>query len=95
MSTALFIWFRVPRAHEVAAVAAVRGLQAQWITQGLQCELLRRTDGAEDEVTLMEIYRATAGVDADWQARIEAEAGPRLAPWLRGPRHVEVFEACA
>ena len=32
---------------------------------------------------------------AQWQARIEDEAGVRLAPWLNGPRHVEVFEPCA
>jgi hypothetical protein len=40
----------------------------------------------------MEVYR---GVGAESLHRIEHEATARLAPWLVGPRHVEVFEPCA
>ena len=93
--SALFVWFRVASEHEAAVVKAVRELHARWAAQGLQCELLRRTHDEAAEVTLMEIYRAADGVDAQWQSRIEDEAGARLAPWLSGPRHVEVFEPCA
>jgi Domain of unknown function (DUF4936) len=89
----LFIWFRVGREHEVAAIAALRELQAQW--SGLQCELLRRADEPGGQVTLMEVYRHACGVTADWQQRIEREAQARLAPWLIGERHTEVFEPCA
>jgi Domain of unknown function (DUF4936) len=92
---ALFVWFRVAREHEAAVVSAVHELQARWSAQGLQCELLRRADDAPDEITLMEVYRAAGGVDATWQARIEDEAGACLAPWLAGPRHIEMFEPCA
>jgi hypothetical protein len=46
-------------------------------------------------VTLMETYRRAAGFDAPARWRIEDLAGAALAPWLIGPRHLEVFEPCA
>jgi hypothetical protein len=58
----------------------------------MQCELLRRCD---ESGTLMEIYRMHGGVGATWQQRIEVEARARLAPWLQGDRHIEVFGPCA
>ena len=91
----LYVYFRVLREHESAAVAAVRALHAQW-RGALDCELLRRADdGTGPHVTLMEIYRAHGGVADESQARIEREAARHLAPWLVGARHVEVFEPCA
>ncbi len=95
MTRALFVWFRVAPEHEVAAVAALGELHAQWVLQGLRCELLRRAEDKAAVVTLMETYRAADGVDASWQERIQREANAGLAPWLIGPRHIEVFEACA
>ncbi len=93
----LYIYFRVRRDSEAVVVASVRELQAAWQSAmpGLQCELLRRADEGGDDVTLMETYRCTAGISAQWQQRIEREATQRLAPWLIGERHVELFEPCA
>jgi hypothetical protein len=92
----LYVYFRVAREHEQAAVAAVRAMQAQWRDR-LGCELLRRTGetDADPLLTLMEVYRQPGGVTMDTQACIEREAALRLAPWLVGARHVEVFEPCA
>lgn len=90
----LFLYFRVAREHEPAAVAALRRLHAEWSGM-LECELLRRADDGAGSVTLMEVYRRAGGVSADLQATIEREAAQRVAPWLVGPRHVEVFEPCA
>ena len=92
----LYVYFRVAREHEEAAAAAVRAMQAHW--RGLLgCELLRRAGEADADalVTLMEVYCQPGGVTMDAQARIEREAALRLAPWLVGERHVEVFEPCA
>lgn len=93
----LFIWFRVASEHEPALVEAVRALQATWAAEceGLGCELQRRCDEPDGQVTLMEVYRHPRGVAFEWQQRIEREAATRLAPWIQGPRHVEAFEPCA
>jgi hypothetical protein len=93
----LFIYFRVRRESESAVVSAVRALQASWqlVMPGLICELLRRADEGGEVVTLMETYSCADGVHAQWQQRIELEAAQRLAPWLIGERHVELFEPCA
>jgi Domain of unknown function (DUF4936) len=95
-SRRLYIYFRVERESEAAAVAALRELHAAWqvAMPGLRCELLRRVDQSGD-VTLMETHVGAQGVGAEWQKRIEHEAGARLQPWLVGERHVEVFEPCA
>ena len=88
----MFVWYRVPREREGAVVAAMRAMHSQWRDRwpGLQCELLRRDDVADAEVTLMEVYRHADGIASEWQACIEAEAGAVVAS-----RHVEVFEPCA
>lgn len=96
-ASGLFIYYRVRREHLADAVAAMQALQAGWRTQDptLRCELLRRTDEAGTDVTLMETYRRAGGFDAAERRRIEDAAVAALAPWLTGPRHVEVFEPCA
>jgi hypothetical protein len=86
-----YIYFRVSRADEAEAVAALRDMQAQWADE-LGCELLRRADEHGQTLTLMEIYR---GVTAEQQRRIEHAASTRLAHLLIGARHTEVFEPCA
>jgi hypothetical protein len=86
-----YVYFRVARADEAAAVAALRGMQARR-AGGVACEVLRRADEPGDTVTLMEVYR---GVTPEMQQRIESENASLLAPWLVGQRHVEVFEPCA
>jgi hypothetical protein len=86
-----YIYFRVARSDEAAAVAAVRDVQAR-CGVGIDCDVLRRADESGDRVTLMEVYR---GLSAEAQQHIEREAAARLAPWVIGARHVEVFEPCA
>jgi Domain of unknown function (DUF4936) len=95
-SRRLFIYFRVRRESQAGVVAAVRELHATWqsVMPGLHCELLQRVDDSVD-LTLMETYGCADGVSAAWQERIERDAVGRLANWLVGPRHVEVFEPCA
>jgi quinol monooxygenase YgiN len=95
-SPRLYIYFRVKRESEAAAVQALRELHAAWQVPmpGLRCELMRRADQSA-EVTLMEAYRCNDGVSAEWQQRIEREATACLEAWLIGQRHVEVFEPCA
>ena len=42
----------------------------------------------------METYASPGGIDAVMQSRIETQARA-LLPMLDGPRHTEVFTACA
>lgn len=95
MTRSLFIYFRVARESEAAAVHAVRELQQAWqaTMPGLRCDVLRRADEDGDVVTLMETY--SGGINTAWQEHIERDAGERLAPLLIGKRHVEVFTPCA
>ena len=93
----LYVYYRVPDDAAAAAareVAAVQDeLRAAW--PGLEARLLRRPDSSGGQQTWMETYaRAPAGVDAAVQADIEARAA-RLLTHVAGPRHVEVFLACA
>lgn len=102
----IFVYYRVAPDAEAAAVAAVQRAQAELRRrfEGLATELLRRpADPAAPvpgPVTLMETYAMdvrlrAAGVDEPLQAMIEKMLQPVLAGVLAGPRHVEVFEACA
>lgn len=97
----VYVYYRVQAADLVDAVQAARALQAQLRDRwpGLQAELLARPEaGSDDARTLMEVYALDAepgGLDAPRQAAIEAAAAQALAPWLQGPRHVEVFTPCA
>jgi hypothetical protein len=86
-----YIYFRVARTDEAAAVAALREVQVRH-GGGVDCEVLRRADEPGGTVTLMEVYR---GLSVEAQRRIDREVSARLAPWLVGARHVEVFEPCA
>jgi Domain of unknown function (DUF4936) len=94
----LFVYYRVERSLEAAAINAVRQLQQQLRAQhsGLSATLMRRQDAVDGASTLMEIYAAQdAGIDNDLQHRIEAAAARALAGIETGARHVEAFEACA
>jgi hypothetical protein len=96
----VFIYYRV-RLEDLPAVrAAVDALHRRWREQhdGLACRLLRREaepDPGTRVVTLMEVYKAPRGVPLEWLTAIEATASAALAPWLVGPRQVEVFGPCA
>ena len=90
----LYVYWKVARTDQVAALAQVRAMQAELRSEqpGLQARVLRRADGGTGPlVTLMEVYTAAPGIDAALQARIGALAAERLTRWCVGERHVEVF----
>ena len=95
----LFVYYRVAAPDLDACVRTVRTLQAGLAQShpGLCGALLQRpeADPATGQRTLMEIYESPGGIDAALQAQIAQAADALLAPWFIGPRHVEVFEACA
>lgn len=92
----LFIYYRVASVDAVAAGPAVQHLQSRLCRTwpGLQAQWFRRPEEKDGMQTWMEIYARPGGITAEVQAHIEEEARV-LAPWCRGPRHVEVFVPCA
>ena len=97
----LFIYYRVYVADAAVARAAVLGFQTRLQASHPQliARLLRRSEEIDGRQTWMEIYstdpmREPAGVSDDMQSDIEAQARA-LLPLLDGPRHTEVFIACA
>ena len=92
----LFIYYRVRAADAHAAQAAVSQLHTQlrgWYPR-LNARLLRRPAEENGPQTWMETYASPDGVSDAMQTRIESEA-LMLAPLIDGPRHTEVFVACA
>lgn len=91
----LFIYWRLAAADLPAARQALRRTQRQLVRQhpGLEAALFQRRDTAAGEATLMETYAGEAGVGGALQQQIEAAVAPTVQRWLRGVRHVEVFEA--
>jgi hypothetical protein len=93
----LFVYWRLARADLASAVPAVQALQQRLRERhaDLQTGLYARHDGDGDgaEATLMETYRCPDGIAAGLQADIESAAAGALGAFLRGRRHVEVFEA--
>lgn len=97
----LFLYWRVTRADARVAMQAMRDLQRQLQGQypGLRAGLYVRSEPSASEATLMETYavdamHATQGLGVDLQRHIERAGTELLQPWLRGARHVEVFDAC-
>lgn len=97
----LFVYYRVPVEAATAALAEVRDLQADLraANPGLVVRLLRRPAQTGGTETWMETYAIEsvvdpAGVSAALESAIEAQAARRLT-CIEGPRHVEVFLACA
>jgi hypothetical protein len=93
----LFIYWRVASAELDAALQALRAWQATLRAEhpALQCQLYQRHDGSKDEATVMEAYAdASPGIDDALRRHIEHAGNAVLQRWLRGPRHVEVFDAC-
>jgi Domain of unknown function (DUF4936) len=96
----LFIYYRVHSTDAAAAEVVVRALQARLreAYPALIVRLLCRPADVDDRQTWMETYatdpmRDPAGITADLQAAIEAQAHA-LLPLLDGPRHTEVFNLC-
>ncbi|MEP7100519.1 MAG: DUF4936 family protein [Burkholderiales bacterium] len=97
----LFVYYRIRADDAEAALVLVRGLQARLTAQhpGLTARLLRRPESTEGVQTWMETYaidprHAPAGIGPELQAAIDTQA-LTLLPLLEGPRHAEVFVACA
>lgn len=97
----VFVYWRVASADARVAMQAMRDLQRRLQGQypGLRAGLYVRSEPSASEATLMETYAvgamyAAQGLDADLQRHIERAGAALLLPWLRGARHVEVFEAC-
>jgi hypothetical protein len=96
-----FIYYRVRRADLGRVVGAVREAQRGLCARlpGLTATLMQRPSSDEAEVTLLETYGAPPAWPAerlaDAPATIDATVAPAVAPWLRGPRHLEAFSPCA
>ncbi len=97
----LFVYYRVRVADTAAVQAAAQAMQAQLRAQhpGLIARLMRRADVPATNETWMETYavdpaHAADGVNAALEAAID-RAAIALQPLLAGPRHTEVFIACA
>jgi Domain of unknown function (DUF4936) len=97
----LFIYYRVKPAQLAQARAAVAAMQAQLQAAHPQlvARLLQRDDAQGGLHTWMETYRTephrdAAGIGVELQAAIES-AAIAVAPFIAGPRHTEVFVACA
>ena len=97
----LFIYYRLDVVDTPAAQAAVAVFQAGLLARypWLRARLLRRPNATDGQETWMETYAADpalnrTGITPDIAAQIELAAAV-LAPWLRGARHTEVFQACA
>jgi hypothetical protein len=98
----VFIYYRVTATHAQAAIEAATRMQAALRARhpGLEAQLMRRTDDADPNPTLMETYAIDAGsspfgIDAAVRADIEQCAAAALGAWLVGSRHLEEFDACA
>jgi len=92
----LYAYYRVACADLPRALEIVRDFQRALRNAhvGLGARLLKRSDAAGGEVTLMEIYSLdrAAGIDETLRARIEA-AAEALNSLLASVRHVEVFDS--
>lgn len=90
MRLELYVYYHVAERVLPPTLLAASAMQARLAREhpGLECRLLRRPHNATDEVTLMEIYRHPAGIDARLEAAITA-AMDGLNPGAT--RHVEHF----
>jgi hypothetical protein len=97
----LFIYYRSPRDSAARVQAGVREFQARLAQAhpGLVARLMCRPVAVDGVDTWMETYsmdptHSALGVEPALEREIEQQAAC-LAPLLIGPRHVEVFTACA
>ena len=97
----LYVYYRVPAHALTRTESEVRALQADLRSAhpGLRARWLRRPAEPDAPQTWMEIYAvdpaiAPSGIDADLEQAIASSAARRLTG-IEGPRHVEVFLACA
>jgi Domain of unknown function (DUF4936) len=100
----LFVYYRVEAHATAAAQVSVLAMQAQLrrAHPALVARLLCRegeSDAPDSGPTWMETYAMNSGrVDVDIDLALQAvieSAAEALGPGLIGPRHTEVFFACA
>jgi hypothetical protein len=96
----LFIYYRSSLENADALQAKALDLQARLQARhtGLVTRLLRRPASSDEQWTWMETYarpESPEGVSEALQREIDTAAGMVLAPLIDGPRHTEVFIACA
>jgi hypothetical protein len=92
----LFIYWRVSPGDLPEALRALRAWQATLSAEhpALSCRLYQRHDGSKHETTVMETYAdAAPGVGEALHRHIQQAGNAVLQRWLRGSRHVEVFDA--
>ena len=96
----LFIYWRVAGSDLPAALNSLRAWQAGLMAQqpGLRCGLYQRIGMAQADATVMESYAIDSaqphpGIDEALCRHIDQAGHAQLQHWLRGARHVEVFDA--
>ena len=92
---ALFVYYRVPRAHCAEALQAITNLQLVVAQRcpGMQARLWQRDDGASPSAgdpTWMDVYEHPQGVDAQREQCLLALVQD-LPHDLIGVRHLEAF----
>ena len=89
----LYVYYRVaePQWREAADGVLAWQQQLRGARTGLTTRLLRRPDARDGQVTLMEAYARTDGIDDALQA-VLASGAPVLQQWMIGQRHVERFD---
>ena len=95
----LFVYWKLHSSHLDLALDALQRAQHELTSAlpGLQARRFVRTAAAE-EATVMEVYaleasRSTAGLADTDIARLDRAAAEAVQPWLKGRRHVEIFDA--
>jgi len=96
----LFIYWRVAAADLPAALGALRDWQSELIDRQpqLRCGLYQRTSTDDADATVMESYALESalphpGIDEALCRYIDQAGQALLQRWLRGERHLEVFDA--
>jgi hypothetical protein len=86
----LYIYYQVKDADAAPLQVALAAMQAALAQRhAVTCQLKRRPEARDGLQTWMEVYTATpAGFE---QVLDAAVAQARLADWIAGPRHTEIF----
>ena len=97
----LFIYWKLAADELAVALEALRLAQHELAdaVSGLAAQRFVRV-GGDREVTVMEVYGIDAaifqaGLRDDDLARIDRVAAGATKPWVKGCRHLEVFDALA
>ena len=95
----LFVYWKVQASHVGQALDALKRVHLDLASAlpGLQARRFVRST-ASDEATVMEVYaceasRSPGGLDDAEISRLDGAAADAVQPWLKGRRHLEIFEA--